>query len=173
MPRIRDHDEKLAEAKADPPIFDNMRRSIARRARGQKAPYNCIAAVEAACTMPFDEGIARERELFDELENSAEARALRYAFFAEREVAGPRHSARYATASDQECGHHLSRTMGGGIAMSFAEFGFPVKILEQAKRRSTAARPYPRQLRDERQAGQPPRAEMKRRLALIEAGDQL
>ena len=64
----------------------NFRKSIARRARNQKAPYNCIAAIEAACTLPFDEGIKRERELFDELENSDEARALRYAFFAEREA---------------------------------------------------------------------------------------
>src|ERR1700739_2844932 len=87
LPRIRDRDEKLAEAKTDPGIFDAVRRSIARRARNQKAPYHSITAVEAACTMPFDEGIARERTLFDELENSAEARALRYAFFAEREVA--------------------------------------------------------------------------------------
>src|SRR6516164_2088687 len=87
LPRIRDNDEKLAEAKADPGVFDAMRKSIARRARNQKAPYHCIAAVEAACTMPFEDAIRRERELFDELENSAEARALRYAFFAEREVA--------------------------------------------------------------------------------------
>ena len=87
MPRIRDHDDKLAEAKADPGMFDAMRKSIARRARNQKAPYHCIESVEAACTMPFDEGVRRERELFNELENSAEARALRYAFFAEREVA--------------------------------------------------------------------------------------
>src|SRR5262252_2478417 len=87
VPRLRDRDEKLAEAKSDPGIFDAMRKSIARRARNQKAPYHCITAVEAACTMPFDDGARRERELFDELENSAEARALRYAFFAEREVA--------------------------------------------------------------------------------------
>ena len=87
LPRIRDRDGKLAEAKADPGIFDAMRQSIARRARNQKAPYHCIQSVENACTMPFDEGIVRERELFDELENSDEARALRYAFFAEREVA--------------------------------------------------------------------------------------
>src|SRR5713101_2124588 len=86
LPRIRDRDDKLAEAKADPGIFDAMRKSIARRARNQKAPYNCIAAVEAACALSFDEGIKRERELFDELENADEARALRYAFFAEREV---------------------------------------------------------------------------------------
>src|SRR5207253_7231424 len=82
MPRIRDRDEKLADAKADPGIFEAMRKSIVRRARNQKAPYHCIAAVEAACNMPFDEGIRRERELFAEFENSAEARALRYAFFA-------------------------------------------------------------------------------------------
>src|SRR5215472_994887 len=87
LPRIRDRDDKLAEAKADPGMFEAMRKSIARRARGQKAPYHCIQSVENACTMPFDEGARRERELFDELENSAEARALRYAFFAEREVA--------------------------------------------------------------------------------------
>ncbi len=81
------HDRRLAEADADPAMFDAMRKSIARRARNQKAPYNCIAAVEAACTLPFDDGIRREAELFAELENSDEARALRYAFFAEREVA--------------------------------------------------------------------------------------
>src|SRR5215472_498527 len=82
LPRVRDCDDKLAEANSDPGIFEAMRKSIARRARNQKAPYHCIAAVEAACTMPFDEGVQRERELFNELENSAEARALRYAFFA-------------------------------------------------------------------------------------------
>src|SRR5258705_4991 len=72
LPRISDRDDKLAEAKTDPGIFDAMRRSITRRARNQKAPYNCIAAVEASCALSFDDGIKRERELFDELENSAE-----------------------------------------------------------------------------------------------------
>jgi 3-hydroxyacyl-CoA dehydrogenase len=131
LPRIRDRDDKLAEAKADPGIFDAMRRSIARRARNQKAPYHCIAAVEAACGMRFDEGIRRERELFDELENSAEARALRYAFFAEREVAKlpdiPRDTPLRPTDTAAVVG---AGTMGGGIAMSFAEFGIPVKILD-------------------------------------------
>jgi 3-hydroxyacyl-CoA dehydrogenase len=131
LPRIRDHDQKLAEAKADPGIFEAMRKSIARRARNQKAPYHCITAVEAACAMPFDEGARRERELFGELENSAEARALRYAFFAEREVTKlpdiPRETPlrRVETAAIVGAG-----TMGGGIAMTFAEFGFPVKLLE-------------------------------------------
>jgi 3-hydroxyacyl-CoA dehydrogenase len=131
LPRIRDRDEKLGEAKADPDIFEAMRKSIARRARNQKAPYHCIAAVEAACNLPFDEGIRRERELFDELENSAEARALRYAFFAEREVAKlpdiPRDTPLRPTETAAVVG---AGTMGGGIAMSFAEFGVPVKILD-------------------------------------------
>src|SRR6516162_1752981 len=105
--------------------------AIARRARNQKAPYHCIAAVEAACRMPFDEGIQRERELFDELENSAEARALRYAFFAEREVAKLPDIPRETPLRPIETAAIVGAgTMGGGIAMSFAEFGFPVKLLE-------------------------------------------
>ena len=131
LPRIRDRDQKLAEAKTDPGTFEAMRKSIARRARNQKAPYHCIAAVEAACTMPFDEGIARERELFDDLENSAEARALRYAFFAEREVAKLPDIPRETPLRPIETAAIVGAgTMGGGIAMSFAEFGFPVKLLE-------------------------------------------
>ena len=134
LPRIRDRDDKLAEAKADPGIFEAMRKSIARRARNQKAPFHCIAAVEAACSMPFDDGARRERELFDELENSPEARALRYAFFAEREVAKlpdiPRETPLRPIKTAAIVG---AGTMGGGIAMSFAEFGFPVKLLEASQ----------------------------------------
>src|SRR5438552_2033104 len=134
LPRIRDRDEKLAEAKADPGIFEAMRKSIARRARNQKAPYNCIAAVEASCTLPFDEAIRRERELFNELENSAEARALRYAFFAEREVAKLPDIPRETPLRPIETAAIVGAgTMGGGIAMSFAEFGFPVKLLEASQ----------------------------------------
>src|SRR3546814_18739060 len=72
--------------KAEPGLFEAKRKQIARRARNQKAPYNNIAAVEASTTLPFAEGLKRERELFEELENSDESRALRYAFFAEREA---------------------------------------------------------------------------------------
>jgi 3-hydroxyacyl-CoA dehydrogenase len=170
LPRIRDRDDKLAEAKADPGIFDAMRKSIARRARNQKAPYHCIAAVEAACTMPFEDGISRERELFDELENSAEARALRYAFFAEREVAKlpdiPRDTPLRPIKTAAIVG---AGTMGGGIAMSFAEFGFPVKLLEaspEALDRGIARirGNYETSIR----RGSLTEAEMNRRMALIE-----
>jgi 3-hydroxyacyl-CoA dehydrogenase len=126
LPRVRDK-----TVTADPGIFDAMRKSIARRARNQKAPYHCIAAVEAACTLPFDQGIQREADLFAELETSDEAKALRYAFFAEREVAKlpdlPTNIAPRDFTTPAVVG---AGTMGGGIAMSFADFGYDVKIMD-------------------------------------------
>src|SRR5882757_726747 len=170
LPRIRDHDEKLAESKADPGIFEAMRKPIARRARNQKAPYHCIAAVEAACTLPFDDGIARERELFNELENSAEARALRYAFFAEREVAKlpdiPRETPLRPTETAAIVG---AGTMGGGIAMSFAEFGIPVKLLEASQEALDRGLARIRSNYETSvKRGSLTEAEMERRMALIE-----
>jgi 3-hydroxyacyl-CoA dehydrogenase len=127
LPRVRDRTIKLD----DPGIFDAMRRSIARRARNQKAPYHCIAAVEAACSLPFNEGCRREADLFKELENSDEARALRYAFFAEREVARlPDLPANTPVREFNNVAVIGAGTMGGGIAMSFADHGFPVKIID-------------------------------------------
>jgi 3-hydroxyacyl-CoA dehydrogenase len=60
LPRVRDRTVKLD----DPGIFDAMRKSIARRARNQKAPYYCIDAVEASTSMPFELGCRREADLF-------------------------------------------------------------------------------------------------------------
>ena len=121
----------MPPAAAEPGLFEAMRTSIARRARNQQAPYHCIAAVEAAATLPFAEGMAVEKRLFGELENSDEARALRYAFFAEREVARipflpkdlPLPEIRTAAVVG-------AGTMGGGIAMGFADAGIPVKLLD-------------------------------------------
>ncbi|MBV8121750.1 MAG: enoyl-CoA hydratase/isomerase family protein, partial [Alphaproteobacteria bacterium] len=170
LPRISERADKLAEAKAEPGMFEAMRRQIARRARNQKAPYHCIAAVEAACSMPFDEGVRRERELFDELENSDEAKALRYAFFAEREVARlpdiPRDTPLRPIKTAAIVG---AGTMGGGISMSFAEFGFPVKLLEVSK--ETLDRGLARiraNYETSVRRGSLSEAEMNRRLALIE-----
>src|SRR5215470_2601452 len=147
LPRIRDRDEKLAEAKADPGIFEAMRRSIARRARNQKAPYHCITAVEVACTMPFDDGARREREVA-KLPDIPRETPLR-----------PIETAAIVGAG----------TMGGGIAMSFAEFGFPVKLLEvsqEALDRGLARirSNYETSVR----RGSLTEAEMERRLKLIE-----
>src|SRR4029079_10420692 len=134
LPRVRDRTDRIGEAKSDPGMFEAMRKSIARKARNQQAPYHCIAAVEAATTQPFEEGLETERRLFAELENADEAKALRYAFFAEREVAkipgAPKDlkPPRVKTAAVVGAG-----TMGCGIAMCFADFGIPVKVLEASR----------------------------------------
>ncbi len=126
LPRVRDK-----ECKAGPEVFEAMRKSIARRARNQKAPYNCIAAVEAAATLPFDQGMLRESELFQELVNADEAKALRYAFFAEREAAKlPDMPSGVKARNLNNAAVVGAGTMGGGIAMSFADFGYDVKIMD-------------------------------------------
>ena len=126
--RVRDR-----AASADPAVFEATRRSIARSARNQRAPYACIESVENACTIPFDDGIQRERALFEELENREEARALRYAFFAEREVGKlPGVATDPSLPEIRTVGVVGAGTMGGGIAMSLADAGFPVKITEQS-----------------------------------------
>ena len=128
LPQISANNAKLI---AEPGLFDATRKAIARKARNQKAPYNCIACVEAACTLPFAQGLARERELFQELETSEESRALRYVFFAEREAAHvPGIPANTKAPVMQSAAVVGAGTMGGGIAMCFADAGIPVKILE-------------------------------------------
>ena len=125
--KIRDLDVKKEEAD----LFTNYEKSIARKQRGFKAPFHCIKAVQAAVELPFDEGMKRERELFAELLVSPESRAQRHVFFAEREVAKvpglPKDTAKRDVKSAAIIG---AGTMGGGIAMNFANTGIPVKILE-------------------------------------------
>ena len=131
VPKIRDNDEKLAEARQDPGMFDAMRKKIARKARNQIAPYQCIRCVEAAVELPFDEGVKRERELFQELVNGDEAKALRFAFFSERLANKISDIGRDIPARDIASAAVIGAgTMGGGIAMVFADAGIPVKLLE-------------------------------------------
>ena len=126
LPKVRDRD-----CKADASVFEAMRKSIARRARNQKAPFHCIAAVEAATMLPFDQGMLREQELFLELVSGDEAKALRYAFFAEREAAKLPDMPASAKARDFSDPAVIGAgTMGGGIAMSFADYGYDVKIMD-------------------------------------------
>jgi 3-hydroxyacyl-CoA dehydrogenase len=129
LPRIRDKSDRLAAG--TPALFEATRKAIARRARNQRAPYACIEAVEAACTLPFDAGCAKERQLFAEQVNSEEAKALRYAFFAEREAAKlPGIDRDTKLRPTDNPGVVGAGTMGGGIAMSFADFGYDVKITD-------------------------------------------
>ncbi|MGI9478735.1 MAG: 3-hydroxyacyl-CoA dehydrogenase NAD-binding domain-containing protein, partial [Hyphomicrobiaceae bacterium] len=129
LPRVRDKADRLAEA--TPAMFDAKRKAVARRTRGQPAVENAFKAVEAAVSKPFDDGIAIERELFAELESSDEASAMRYAFFSEREIARlPGMPKGIKTPEINSIAVVGAGTMGGGIAMGFADAGLPVKLAD-------------------------------------------
>src|SRR5437773_2046566 len=93
-----------------------------------------IRADEAAVSLPFDQGLKRERELFVELLNSPESKAQRYFFFAEREAAKiPDVPSDTAPKDIKKAAVIGAGTMGGGIAMNFANVGIPVTIVEVAQ----------------------------------------
>ena len=119
---------------ADAALFDGFRKANARKFRGFLAPWKCIDCVEAAATLPFDEGIARERELFGECVTSSESAAQRHVFFAEREVAKIPDVPKDTPMKDiKKVAMIGAGTMGGGIAMNFVNAGIPVMMLEVAQ----------------------------------------
>ena len=112
-------------------LFAGWRKKVARRARGQIAPELIVDCVEAAVSMPADEGLAFERDKFVKCMQSPQSRAMRHMFFAQREAARiiglPRDTAMREIRSAAIIG---AGTMGGGIAMNFANAGIPVCLLE-------------------------------------------
>lgn len=129
--KIRDIHDKVEAARGKPEIFAEFRRKIARKSRGFMAPEYNVRCIEAAVNLPFDEGIAKEQELFRELLASDQSAAQRYYFFAERQAAKipdvPRDTPQIQIESVGIIG---AGTMGGGIAMNFANVGLPVTITE-------------------------------------------
>ncbi len=129
LKRVRDI--TLNASSLEPGFFDNYRRKLAERARGQIAPDRIVSAVEAAVNMPMDQGLIRERDLFMELLNSSESRAMRHIFFAEREAAKIKDLPADTPVRDiRRVAIIGGGTMGGGIAMCFANVGVPVTLLE-------------------------------------------
>lgn len=132
LKRIRDLTDKVEADRATPELFDQFRASIARKARGFDAPELNIQCIEAAVNLPFDEGIAKERELFGKLMTGTQSAAQRYYFFAEREAAKVPDVPKDTPLLDiQTVGVLGAGTMGGGIAMNFANVGIPVTIVER------------------------------------------
>jgi 3-hydroxyacyl-CoA dehydrogenase len=132
--KIRDLDDRVTAARNTPELFAAFRKSVARQTRGFRAPEHCIRAVEAAVALPFAQGLARERELFQELMSSPESKAQRYFFFAEREAAKiPDVPADTPTRDVRKAAVLGAGTMGGGIAMNFANAGIPVTVVEVAR----------------------------------------
>lgn len=133
-PRVRDKSDHTIADRSSPDIFDDFRRSNARRFRGFKAPEGIIKAVEAAVTLPFDEGLEREQALFQELVESTESAAQRHLFFAERGTTQvPDVSPTTATRPIENVGVIGAGTMGGGIAMNFLNAGIPVTLVETSQ----------------------------------------
>jgi 3-hydroxyacyl-CoA dehydrogenase len=132
--KVRDLDDKVAAARGKPEIFAKFRESVARQTRGFRAPERCIQAVEAAVNRPFAEGLRFEREAFRELVASPESKAQRYVFFAEREAAKiPDVPADTPTREIRKAAVIGAGTMGGGIAMNFANVGIPVTVVEVSR----------------------------------------
>jgi 3-hydroxyacyl-CoA dehydrogenase len=122
-------DRPVAPMSADE--FAAFRAANARKFRGFLAPEAIIQTVEAAVSLPFAEGLEVERRLFTGLVTSSESAAQRYVFFAEREVWKiPDVPADTPTIPVASVGIVGAGTMGGGIAMNFANAGIPVTIVE-------------------------------------------
>jgi 3-hydroxyacyl-CoA dehydrogenase len=127
--RTRELSAKIADRDAGLAVCAAARSALARTARGQRAPYAAVEAIEAALTLDFDRGSARERELFADCVVSTESRALVHLFFAEREAAKvpdvPKDTPVRPIAHAAVVG---AGTMGGGIAMTYANAGIPVLL---------------------------------------------
>jgi 3-hydroxyacyl-CoA dehydrogenase len=133
-PNLRDRKVAVPTGADAAAMFAAARAEVAKQARGLPAPLKCVDAVEAAVTRPFDEGLGFERGLFIELVQSPESKALRHAFFAERAAAKipdvPEDTPTRAIRTAAVIGFG---TMGGGIAMSFANAGIPVTVYEKER----------------------------------------
>ncbi|MFT3802967.1 MAG: 3-hydroxyacyl-CoA dehydrogenase NAD-binding domain-containing protein [Burkholderiaceae bacterium] len=131
LKKVRDSDDKMIEARKHPEIFADFRKANARKFRGFLAPEYNIRCVEAAVNQPFDEGLKTERALFTELMTGTQSAAQRYVFFAERQVWKiPDVPADTPTVPVKKVGIIGAGTMGGGIAMNFANVGIPVTLVE-------------------------------------------
>ena len=130
-PKTRERNEKLGKPEENAAIFAAARDAAHKKARGMMAPLAAIEAVEAATKLSFDKGVEAENKLFVECLFSDQSKAMIHVFFGEREVAKipdvPKETPVIPVNSVAVVG---AGTMGGGIAMSFANAGIPVTLKE-------------------------------------------
>jgi 3-hydroxyacyl-CoA dehydrogenase len=128
LPKVRDIKIELSDREA---FFKTARATVGASAKHFPAPLKCVDCVEAAVTLPFEEGMKVERDAFLMLIQTNESKALRHYFFSERAAAKipdvPEDTPKRAIATAAVVG---AGTMGGGIAMNFANAGVPVVVLE-------------------------------------------
>ncbi len=132
--KTRERNEKLQDAAANTAIFALVREQARKTRRGQMAPLAAIDAVEAATKLAFEDGINREAEIFRVCLFSTQSKSLIHAFFGERTVSKipdiPKDTKIFEIRSAAIIG---AGTMGGGIAMNYANAGVPV-IMKDASR---------------------------------------
>ena len=123
-------EDKVAADRGNTALFAGARKALETKARGLFSPFKCVDAVEAAVTLPFAEGLKRERALFLECMDSPQRAGQIHAFFAEREVrkipeseAEPRQIAAVGVIG--------GGTMGAGIAVALMTAGLPVVLVER------------------------------------------
>ena len=133
-PKTSERAEKLGAPQENAPIFAKARAVVRAKRRGQLAPLKAIEAVEAATTLPFAEGVKKEAEIFQLCLHSDQSKALIHAFFAERQVRKiPGISKETPMREIRKAAIVGAGTMGGGIAMTYANAGIPVLLKEAAE----------------------------------------
>ncbi len=129
--KTREASEKLGDREAGLAACASARSALAKSARGARAPFAAVEAIEAALQLDFDAGSLRERELFADCVVSTESRAQVHLFFAEREAAKLPDVPKDTKAAEiRRAAVVGAGTMGGGIAMSYANAGIPVLLKE-------------------------------------------
>lgn len=130
-PKASERTDRLGTPDEAAPLCQAARAAARRKRRGFEAPLRAIEAVECAVALPFEEGVRREAEIFKECLFSDQSKALIYAFFAEREARKipdvPKGTPVRKIAGAAVIG---AGTMGGGIAMAYANAGIPVRLTE-------------------------------------------
>ncbi len=112
-------------------FFAEYRKQMQRQSRGFFAPEQIVRCVEAAVSLPYEEALKVERELFDQCKASTHSQSQIHLFFAEREVAKISDVPKDTVKRDiNSVGVIGAGTMGGGISMNFLNAGIPVTILE-------------------------------------------
>ena len=129
--RVRDLDDKLAPMRDNPAAFDELVAANTRRSRGLHAPAAAVDVLRGALELPIEQGLQREREAFVKLVNGEQSLAQRHVFFAEREAAKVPGLPKEVKPRDiRKAAVIGAGTMGGGIAMCFANAGIPVTVVE-------------------------------------------
>jgi 3-hydroxyacyl-CoA dehydrogenase len=167
--RVRDLTDRIDATRANPAAFEAAAKAALKKLAGVEAPAACVESVRNSFTLPFTDGMKAERALFTTLVTGDQSKAQRYMFFAEREAAKvPDMPAGLKGAAITKAVVIGGGTMGGGIAMCFANAGVPVTIVETgedllAKGLERAANTYAVSV----QRGALTREAMDKRVALI------